>query len=346
MTRVSENSQHASMQFALNKAKNRLENLQLKGATLRSMTKPSDNPVSNVESMQLTSSMNDNKQYVRNGNFALMHLNVTEKSLDELTNILTKAKELAIAQSSDFYNEDVRKNVSKEVSQLRNLALSIANKRIGQKYIFSGFKTLKQPFDSSGNYHGDKGNITLEVAKDFFVPVNIDGHSVFFSETKTSSFEESPLKSFPQMNKTRPDGEQFEETEIEPSRDLASVDEANPANQGYEKRENIFALLDNLVSGLENNEPKVVQGLLEKFDTAISRLITLRTKVGSITNSVETTMSNVESENIDQAARKSSLVDADIAEIFSDLTRQQEVLKTTYKSTQGMLNQTLLDFLR
>lgn len=342
MTRVSENSQTASLKFALNKAKSKMEDLQLKGSTLRKLTRPSDNPVANVESMALTSSMNDNKQFVRNSNYALMHLNVTEKSLEDLTNILVKAKETAIAQSSDFYNADVRKNVSNEIIQLKNLALSIANKRIGQKYIFGGFSTLKQPFDSSGNYNGDKGHINLEVSKDFFVPINVNGYEVFFADQSTATDKDHPLREFPDLKSAPKNLPSMDEEEAMPSRDLASVSET----QGFEKRENIFALLDNLVSGLQNNDPKVIQDLLEKFDDATSRLITLRTKVGSVVSSVETSVNTLDAENIDQAERRSTLVDADVAELFSDLTKQQEVLKTTYKTTQGLINNTLLDFLK
>ena len=71
------------------------------------------------------------QQYLKNSNYALLQLNVTEKSLEQITDILSKAKELAIAQSSDFYTQDVRKSVANEVHQLRNRLISISNKRIG-----------------------------------------------------------------------------------------------------------------------------------------------------------------------------------------------------------------------
>ena len=57
-------------------------------------------------------------------------------------------------------------------SQLRLQAISIANKRMGNRYIFSGYKTLTKPFDKEGNYSGDDGKIKLEVSKDFFVPIS------------------------------------------------------------------------------------------------------------------------------------------------------------------------------
>ena len=86
--------------------------------------------------------------------------------------------------------------------------------------------------------------------------------------------------------------------------------------------------------------------MLEKFDDSTSRLITLRTKIGSISSSLSSTRNSIESENLDAAERKSYLVDADIAELFSDITRQKSILETTYQSTQGMLSQNLMDFLK
>ena len=340
MTRVSENSSTASLQYALNKTKAKVEDLQLKGSTLKAITRPSDNPVSNVEAMALTSSTNDNLQYLKNADFALLNLSVSEKSVEELTDIVVKAKEIAIAQSSDFFNADVRKNVANEVQQLYNQALAIANKKVGIKHIFSGTSTLTVPFDGSGNYQGDKGHISLEVSRNFFVPINLTGEEVFYN-TSDSGKAENPLENF----------EQFKDApSVKLNRDLASTEaptpEANEADEKFKSRDNIFSQLQALTSALENNDPQMIQGLLEKFDTTVSRLVTLRTRIGSITNSVESSKNNLSNENIEHASRRSALVDADVSELFSDINKQQAVLKTTYQASQGLMNQSLMDFLR
>lgn len=340
MTRVSENSSSASLKYALNKTKAKVEDLQLKGSTLKQITKPSDNPVSNVEAMSLTSATNDNLQYLKNADFALLNLSVSEKSIEELTDIVVKAKEIAIAQSSDFFNADVRKNVANEVQQLYNQSLAIANKKVGIKHIFSGTNTLTVPFDGTGEYKGDNNHISLEVSRNFFVPINLTGDEVFYSSSDTSKAE-NPLENFEQF-KNAP--------EVKLNRELAST-EPTPETEGtgdskFKSRDNIFSQLQALTSALENNDPKMVQGLLEKFDNTVSRLVTLRTRIGSITNSVESSKVNLGSENIDHASRRSALVDADVTELFSDINKQQAVLKTTYQASQGLMNQTLMDFLR
>ena len=336
MTRVSENSQTAALKFAINRTKEKMENLQMKGTTLKSISRPSDNPLSNVEALSLTSTTNDNNQYSKNADFALLNLSVTEKSIEELTDIMTKAKEIAISQSSDFFNSDVRKNVSNEIQQLYNQALAIANKKVGIKHIFSGYNTLTVPFDNKGTYQGDSGHITLEVSRDFYVPINLTGDEVFFSDEEAATVE-NPLENFKQFEKT-PTGL--------PARDVASSEDASQTESGYKNRDNIFSQLQALVSGLENNDSKMIQGLLEKLDSTVSRLVTLRTKIGSIANSVESSKNMMEKENIDHISRRSNLIDADVADLFADINKQQAILKTTYQSSQGAMNQTLMDFLR
>jgi flagellar hook-associated protein 3 FlgL len=348
MTRVSENSQTHALQFALNKAKRKLEDLQVQGSTLKKLTKPSDDPVGNIEVLTLSSRKSDNEQYMRNIQFGLLNLNIVEQSLDQLTEVMNKAKELAIQQASDFYDPEIRAGVATEVKQLRNHAMAIANKRLGQKYLFAGYNTLQQPFNQDGTYNGDKGHITLEVSKDFFVPINMHGEEIFYVSDDTEATSPHPLNRFKEMkispNHNVKEGEEtLDEVDlVEQGRDLASVQEKGT----FKERTNIFSVLDSLVAAMKNNDTDLIQDLLPRIDKISSRLITLRAKVGSITNSIESAKSGIEVEDISAMERKSKLADADIAKLFSDIQREQAILQTTYKSGQNLINTNLLDFLR
>lgn len=350
MTRVSENSNSSAMQFAINKAKTRMEDLQLRGSNLRKVIKPSDDPVSNVEALSISSTTADNGQYLRNINYGLMQLNITEKALEQVTEIMSKVKELAVAQSSDFYNGDIRKNVSNEVIQLKNQLLALANKRIGNRYIFGGTKTLNPPFDHDCSYRGNDGKIRIEVAKDFFVPINLDGAEIFTGGVISDGSKNSPIQDLKNKSINEDSiNSNKSEVEISNTRDLASINSGEneiKGSDGFNKNANLFAVMDSFIAALENNDSKVIQNILEAADTGISRLITLRTKIGSITNLVNTSQDSIDNDNIEHATRRSQLVDADIAELFSDITKQQQVLETTYKSGQHLMNQSLLTFLR
>ena len=309
MTRVSENSSNATVQYSLNRTKSKLDDLQKQGVTLKKVSKPSDAPLANIEALQVASATSNNNQFLKNADYALVHLNVTDKSLERISNIIQKTKEVAIAHSSDFYGPHIRKNIANEILQVRNELLSIANRRLGQKYIFAGYKTFSKPFDGEGKYLGDEGQVNIEISKGFFVPININGREVFGTLQGPS----------PELG-----------------RSLAS----------FESGTSLFGKLDSFIGALENDDTEAIQGLLEKFDDDISRIITLRTRIGSIVHSIEQTKNSLESDNISHADRKSKLIDADMAELFSDITKYQSVLRASYQASQSLLNQNLLDFLR
>ncbi len=338
MTRVSENSSQGILRYGLNKNKSKLEELQLQGTTLKNINRPSDDPSSNVELLTINSRLHDNSQYLRNIEQAKLQLNITEKSLEQLTDIMVKAKEIAIAQASDLYNAETRKNVAYEVQQLRNQALAISNKRLGQRYIFSGAKSLERPFHDSGEYRGDRGKMNLEVSKDFFIPINLHGQEVFSSvkEPVRARVQDMQFKA----QESKPPGESLIPSL---SRDLASIPEEG---KGFQNSHGLFYQLDQLISALESDNADLVQSLLEKFDYSVDRLITLRTQVGSIINSVENSQRMLESDNVDLATRKSNLEDADVTELVSDIARQKHILQASYQAGQGLLNQSLLNFLK
>lgn len=334
MTRVSENSATNALRHSIQRAKSKMEDLQLKGSTLKRIRKPSDDPIANVEALALGASQKDNDQYIRNSSYALLQLSTTEEAIEQVTNILVKAKDLAIQQASDFYDDNVRSNVANEVIQLRNQALAIGNRRVGPRYIFSGYSTLTRPFNEDGEYVGDKGQINLEVSKDFFVPINLNGSEVFYGADLNQNRIEHPLKKIPEIQSIKPKSETNQ-------RGLASDEETT-----FATKDNIFAQLSNFISALENNEPQVVQDLLGRLDRSITNLITLRTRVGSIINSIENAQDSVEVSKLNNADRRSKLVDADIVELFSEISKQKDILETTYKSGSNLINTNLLDFIR
>jgi len=327
MSRVSEYSNKASVNFAISKAKGKLEDLQMKGTSLKKVRRPSDNPVGNIKALELTSNNKLNAQYLKNIDFAQMNHGILERSLEEINDILVKAKELTIAQSSDFYDQNIRESVSKEIKQLRNQLIGIANKQIGHKYIFSGHRTTTKPFDSDGNYNGDSNRIEVEVKKNYFVPISYSGAEVF----------EVPLERTPAKS-PEPSGDPTIK------RELAS--ESNMINIEPSATRNIIHQMNDLENALVTNNKYQVQGLLEELDTSIDHVIKMRTTMGSLTNSIQRAREYLEKENVDNSAYKSKLVDADVAELFSDISKHQQILNTAYKSSQAILNRSLMDFLR
>ena len=105
-------------------------------------------------------------------------------------------------------------------------------------------------------------------------------------------------------------------------------------------------MIDSLETSLKTNDKLLTQSLLEDIDTATKRVIQARTKVGSVTNSIESFRNKLEKEEIDNKELKSKIVDADIADLFSEVSKQQQILGTAYKSGQAIINRSLMDFLK
>ncbi|MCE3013187.1 MAG: flagellar hook-associated protein FlgL [Proteobacteria bacterium] len=330
MTRVSENSTLHSINYATGKTKSKVEDLQIKGSNMKRIQKPSDDPIGNVDLLQIRSQNIDANQYLRNLNFAQTSLGFTETVLEELTDILSKAKELAIGQSSDIYNPEVRQSVSKEIHQLRMQALSLANKRMGNRYLFSGQKLLTRPFDTEGKYNGDKNKIFIEINKDVFIPINITGNELFFdSESKPSS-----RLSLPDKAEDIPT-----EVSADQGRNLAS-------QPGEGISTSIFDELGSLENALLTNNPDVIQSLLEQMDRSIDRVVAYRAKIGALSNNITNAENNIEKQKLLNEEYKTKVEDADVAELFSNLQKEQGILKATYQASGVLMNTKLMDFLR
>jgi flagellar hook-associated protein 3 FlgL len=155
------------------------------GSGLRINT-PSDDPTATGRVMALQSDVGLNDQYQRNSGVALSDLAVNEASLSSLSDVLQRARELAVQAANGSIGAPERQNIALEVSQLITQAVSIGNTKINGRYIFAGQKTGTVPFvpDSANNpsvvaYTGDTNNIDREISKGDRLATNITGDHVF-----------------------------------------------------------------------------------------------------------------------------------------------------------------------
>ena len=332
MSRVSENSSANAINYAVGKTKSKVEDLQLKGATLKRVAKPSDDPVGNVELLAKRSQNVDAEQYLRNLNFAQTQLSYTENVLEEMTDILVKAKELAVGQASSIYSPEIREGVSKEIHQMRQQMLGLANKRMGNRYMFSGQKVLTRPFDQHGQYQGDKNKINIEINKDVFIPINITGADLFFSK-ENKPLERSALD--------------LKAPGVEVDLELTPATVRGPASESAkEVPVSVFDELRALENALLTDNPQLIQGLLERLDTSIERVVTYRTEIGALTNTVSNAETNIEKTKLLNEAHKSKIEDADVTELMTDLQKEQNILKATYRASSNLMNTSLMDFLK
>lgn len=156
----------------------RLSNMLASG---KKINNPSDDVPGMMKVMDYKVSINEIEQYRRNIDEANQHLSYAETTMSSVTNALTRAGELANQASTGSQNADTRAAIAEEVANLRDEIMSLANSKFRNKYIFSGFRTDTQSFDSGFNYQGDSGEVNVLIDRGAVMAINIPGDEVFGS---------------------------------------------------------------------------------------------------------------------------------------------------------------------
>ncbi len=327
--RVSDNTNFGVVRDSITRAKSRMENLQGETATLKKLNRPSDDPVGAAKVLEVRTDKVNNEQFQVNARLANAFLDNTDHALEDISEIVMRAKEIAIGQSSNASSTpESRYGVAEEVSQLFQRAVATGNRRIGDRYIFGGFKTTQSPVDADGNYHGDEGEMMVEIGREVFIGANLPGHEVFNTNPNGSA----------DMRRIRQ--EKGDESAAGPSRRLASESQEGPQNT------NLFQQLKALRTGLLTGDMETIRGSLDAFDDLLGKVISLRSKVGSRVQSIAGNMSALERHNITNAQLTSNIEDADMTRVVSDLAKEETVFKSSLASSKHLIQPTLLDFLR
>lgn len=151
---------------------------------------PSDNPIAINQSLGIRVSLKETDQYLSNISDGLTWLNTADTALRNSTDLLQRAKELAVTGANSTNTQSELNAIATEVDQLISEMENIGNTNIAGRYIFGGNQTTAAPFSEVGgppptaiNYNGDSGAINYEVEKGVNVSVNLSGDTVFKGST-------------------------------------------------------------------------------------------------------------------------------------------------------------------
>ncbi|MGE5086657.1 MAG: flagellar hook-associated protein FlgL [Bacillota bacterium] len=343
-----------------NVSKNRSEmsDLQNQAATQKRINKPSDDPLSSARVLAARTEEHSNSQFIKNINNAKSFLEFSDQSLGELSDILVRAKELAISQSNDASgNSETRMVTASEIEQIYNQAVQIGNRKLGERYVFAGFKTQTAPFNHNGDYFGDDGDMKVQTQKDSFVAMNIAGNKIFLGrgldgdgvvrpryETPTDveslkNFQDEELE---RVQKNEDVERNFVETRGPASIKSASKKDPVTGSAGV----NLFSVLKGLEVSLRADDKSGVQEALDTLDQAISQVVLARSEVGSRIMAVNNTMDSLQKAVVDNKTTASQLEDADAFQVISDINKTDSTLKATLETSGKLIQPSLLDFLR
>jgi flagellar hook-associated protein 3 FlgL len=107
-----------------------------------------------------------------------------DTALASAGDLLQRANELAIQGANGTLQASDRQAVAAEVSQLTEALAQAAGTKVGDEYVFSGFRVDRAPFQVVGSgqigaYQGDQGVVVARIGTGTTMQVNLAGDAVF-----------------------------------------------------------------------------------------------------------------------------------------------------------------------
>lgn len=359
--RVADKMNYNQSMNGINKNRSDLMVYQNQAATQKRINKPSDDPLGAARVLQSKTEIQGFEQYKRNILSAKEFVEVSEQSLGQASELLIRAKELAIDQADDAANgPDSRRIVAAEIGQIYEQMVNVANRRYGDRHLFGGHKTLQSPFDMTGTYFGDDAETQVEIEKNSYITTNMPGSVVFLgrkimddvapkqvlNDGKTK-VEVRELQSVDSSiaSQGASDIRDAEGKSLAPSQGHQSMVNTSQAAWGNASV-NIFETLKDLEVGLRANDKSVVQNSLETLDSAISQINMARGEFGSRISALNTGLETLQKLGVDEQVKQAEIEDVDLYDLVNNMSKTQTQLEATLATSGKMMKTTLLDFLR
>ncbi|MBX3018301.1 MAG: flagellar hook-associated protein FlgL [Bdellovibrionaceae bacterium] len=347
----------------LQKNRTDMSDLQNQAASQKRLNKPSDDPVGAARVLATRTEDRGLNQFVKNIHQARSFLDMTDQALNEMSDLLVRAKELAVQQANDAgANPETRQVAALEIGQTFSQAVQIGNRKLGERYIFGGFKTTTSPFNQAGDYKGDDGDMNVLINKDAEVAMNLPGSRVFggvgvSADGHLRAKMDSP-KTAEDLNQYQRDNEELRQ-EIEDGRDEEFVLRGPASSTETSRRRqvetvpqntqdgiNVFRVLKNFEIALRTNDKEEIQIAIDDIDRSLSQVIQGRAQVGARVQTLNQTQESLQKSLVDNKALQSQIEDADLFQTVSDISKTDSALRASLETSGRLVQKSLLDFLR
>ncbi len=158
-------------------------------ATGRRFERLSEDPLAGSQVMTAERGLRGIAQYRRNSTAARTRMDAEEATLNQLTDLLSRAKELAIQEGSSSGTPVTRAAAKAEVDAIVEQVIQLGNTKVGNEYLFAGDMVTTQPFDAAGAYFGDDGVRGAEVGQGYLLTSNHNGRELLVTSNVLSSLQ-------------------------------------------------------------------------------------------------------------------------------------------------------------
>lgn len=297
--------------------RSKLVDLQTQISSGKRITKVSDDVLAGISVVSTSNSLGKIDNYLKNISNAQGELDVTDKTLTSLVDIVQKARELTVQAANATTGPNELQSINAEIQQIIEQVKNIGNTKYGTKYIFGGLQTDSPPFavPSTGEiqYTGSPNGShqrDVEVNDGITVTINVSGDQIF-GEYYTGDHDNDP------MTPDTLEGSGLLQTLITLSTEL----------------------------GAANPDKDVIRQHLDNLDTDLQTVINAQAQLGGVSNRLEMTKSILEDNQTNLTKIKSGAEDIDLAKAISDLQFQQSSLQASLQVSSQIIQPSLLDYI-
>lgn len=284
----------------------------LQMSTGQRVNKPSDDPIAASQAVVVSQAQQQNAQYTTARTFATQKVSLEESVLQQVTTAITSAHTSIVSAGNGSLSDDDRASMATQLQGVRDQLLNLANSTDGNgRYIFGGYKTASEPFDSTGTYNGGDTAITQQVDSARTMVIAHTGNQVFNSITSNAEKE--------------PDG--------------------SPSQT------NVFAILDDAIAALkvpvsgDADAQATSQAAVDKANrgltNALNNVSSVRAQLGTQLQELTNLDSLGADRSLSLTTQMSDLVDVDWNSAISSYTMQQAALQASYKAFSDMQGMSL-----
>ena len=331
-TRISENQALRSLVNGIQINRQSVDKYSKEISSGIAVAEPGDSTFSGTIS-QLRSLTERLDAYQRRTDYVEGYFTLQDDILNQTTDLLVRAKEIATQASNETNGENERLAVAAEVFQLRDHLISLANTKYQGQYVYSGDSSDAPAYSRTDDYAagdgasliryeyaGGTGERSANLTESLSITLNTPGNEVFDQALWALERLGRALQGYDTQPALDPEDAAFEEP------DGSGAAYSLPADFDHQTQDilDCIGLLDKARETVINPERVDVAGRLRRLETAQSLL------------------------KLNSASSKevlSKLQDADLVESATNLSMAEQALNASMSVTAKVLNLSILNYL-
>ncbi len=162
------------------------------------VNRSSDDAIATSAITTLDDVIEKREQRQRNLSHAEAVLGVLDQSLGEVSDLLLEAKQIGVAEASTITDPETRRNQALVIESLLNDAVSVANRRFQDIYLFAGASSAREPVTELLNglrYTGEGSGLRTDLGPGDAAPITVNADDAFgaLSARVEGEFDLDPL---------------------------------------------------------------------------------------------------------------------------------------------------------